>query len=228
MKLDAELEGWRQQWQADPATIVPGDLRARDLREKVERQSRFMRLLVVADCCVTVGIGGGAIAWAVLAPGTETVLLAAATWIFVAVAWVFGLSNRRGTWHPEGSTTSAFLELSVRRARRRLSAAKFGAGLYVVEIVFCLAWIFHYHSLRSPLALGTFLTSVPVIAVELCTIVLAGVLVWYCRRRRDELAYLLSLQRQLGEEPESFREEQQRWNPSRKWRRKKIQKLGGV
>ncbi len=57
MNVDNELEVWRRQWQSD--TTVP-----LDLRRKVERQSRFMKIILFADILVTITIGGAA-GWAV-------------------------------------------------------------------------------------------------------------------------------------------------------------------
>ena len=49
MNVDTELEVWRQQWQS--VTTVP-----LDLRRKVERQSLFMKIAILADLLVTITI----------------------------------------------------------------------------------------------------------------------------------------------------------------------------
>ena len=186
MNVDTELELWRRQWQADAQPMPPFDLQA-----KVERQTRFMRWMLLSEVAVTAIMGGGTTALAYRSPNTGMIVLAIAVWLFLAVAWAFGLSNRRGTWNPEGSTTADFLDLSLRRCRRRMSAGWFGAILYIGEMVFCLTWIFEYGLLSASL----------VLAVGGATIALGGLLLWYQRNRRRELDYLLDLRQQLGEEP---------------------------
>jgi hypothetical protein len=79
MNLDTELEAWRSEWQSEAA--VPANL-----RQRVERQSRWMRLMIAGDVMVTVVIGGGTIGLAWRAPQADMVLLAAATWLFIVVA----------------------------------------------------------------------------------------------------------------------------------------------
>jgi hypothetical protein len=47
MSMDTELETWRREWQSE--TAVPADLRRR-----VERQSRWLKVGIAADILVTV------------------------------------------------------------------------------------------------------------------------------------------------------------------------------
>ena len=188
MKLDAELDLWRTEWQAASEAPVLSDL-----RKRVERQSRYIRIMLAGDILVTVVIGGGSILYAVRAPHAASLWLAVATWLFIAAAWIFGLSNRKNGWSPAASTTSAFLEISLRRARASLRAVIFGAILYVVEMAFCLSWVFH--ELSRPLS--AFLTSKVLILVYLFTLLFAVALLWYRKKKQAELKYLLNLQREL-------------------------------
>ena len=82
MSLDTELETWRRDWQSENA--VPADLRRR-----VERQSRWLKIGLAGDILVTVTIGGGVVAAAAVLPQTGMLLLVAATWSFIAIAWAF-------------------------------------------------------------------------------------------------------------------------------------------
>ena len=188
MNVDTELEVWRQQWQS--GTAVP-----LDLRRKVERQSRFMMLGLIADIVVTITIGGTTIAWAVRSPQPNIVLLAVATWIFIFTAWCFSLTINRGKWSPSAEDTAAFVDLSVRRCRGRLAAVWFAATLFLVQIVFVLGWVYRNSpEQRQPLSTWLFFGSTPIDMVWLCTIAFFVFLVWYRRRKREELAYLLGLQ----------------------------------
>jgi hypothetical protein len=181
MKLDAELDLWREQWQSSSAApVLP------DLRKRVARESLFMRIMVIADILVTLVIGGGTVVFALRDPRPATAILAAATWLFIAAAWIFGLSNRKNAWSPSASTTSAFLDISIRRTRANLRAVTFGAILYAVEMAFCLSWV-HRES-------GA-LSSILIFVITLITIILAALLIIYRKKKRADLTYLLNLRR---------------------------------
>jgi len=191
MNIDAELDLWRREWQSDSA--VPADLRRR-----VERQTRWMRLAVLVDVLVTCAIGGGVIVVAVRAPQAEYFVLAAATWLFLAAAWIFSLVVNRRNWCPAALDTEAFVDLSVRRCRARLAAVRFGVVLYLCEMVFCLSWIYRSGSVGKPVLKWLWFGSLAIDLVWLTTAAFAVVLIWYSRKKRAELAWLLS----LGEHPE--------------------------
>ena len=188
MNLDAELDLWREQWQSSSQAPLLSDL-----RKRVARQSRGMRFALAGDILVTVSIGGGAVAWTVLDPRPETVILAGAIWVFIAIAWIFAILNRRGSWSPSAATTSAFVDLSIRRCRANLRTTTFGAALGFCELAFGLAWVFH--EVSEPL--WPFLTSIPLIIVWLCTLIFVASLLLYRKKKRADLAYLLTLQREL-------------------------------
>ena len=192
MSVDVELDSWRQQWQSVAA--IPLELRA-----KVERQSRWMRIALIGDVLVTLLIGGGAIAWAVRRPQPDIVLLALTTWLFLAAAWTFTLTVHRRHWSPSAEDTATFLVLSVRRCRGRLAAVWFGAGLFVSEIAFCLGWI-HLHNSDKRQSLWNFLwfSSAAIDMVWGATLVFFVALLWYRRRKVAELENLLRMRRELS------------------------------
>jgi hypothetical protein len=186
MNLETELEQWRGAWQSPEA--VPADLRRR-----VERQSRFMRIMVAADILVTVVIGGGALALAVRTPRPDKLLLAAATWLFIAIAWAFRWAISRGLWSTPTMHTAAFIDSLIRHCRAKLAGTVFGAILFVCEIVFCLGWIYQHLAPRPPLAAWLFFSSVFMDLVWLGTVAFFAFLIWYRRRKHAELAWLLTL-----------------------------------
>ncbi|MGA2593317.1 MAG: hypothetical protein ABSH32_25655 [Bryobacteraceae bacterium] len=187
MSLDTELEVWRREWQSE--TTVPPDLRRR-----VERQSRWLKIGIAADILVTVVIGGGVIALAAHWPQPDFVVLAVATWIFIAVAWAFGLAVNHGNWSPAAVDAAAFVDLSVRRCRARLASTWFGACLGACEIAFNLAWVYrHSAGHRQPLLAWLLFSSLPMDFVWLFTLVFFGFLFWYRWKKRAELAWLLDL-----------------------------------
>ena len=174
MTPDLELQAWREQWQQD--TEVPADL-----RRKVERGTRNMRLMVALEVLVTIAMGGGFTWWAVIEPRTEMYVLAGAVWLFLAAAWAFAIANRHGTWSPDSMSTAEFVDLSIRRCQRRLQASHFGAGLYFVEMIFCLTWLYRDPARRHPLPAIIFAVVTPLFLVGVAR---------YRRNTRAELAGL--------------------------------------
>ena len=185
MSLDTELDVWRREWQSE--TAVPTDLRRR-----VERQTRWMRIGLAADIAVTVLIGGGVLALTLRSPQPDMPVLAAATWTFIALAWAFRLTVHRGIWSPAAMDTAAFVDLLIRRCRVQLAATLFGAGLFACEITFCMAWVHRHSAPRVPLLAWLF-GSVFNGMVWVVTVAFLGFMVWYRRRKRAELAWLVSL-----------------------------------
>jgi hypothetical protein len=178
LKPDLELQAWREQWQAD--TEVPADL-----RRKVERESRNMRLLVGAEVAVTLVIGGGSTLLAAMDPRTEMIVLAAAVWVLFGAAWAFAILNRQGIWSPAAVSTAEFVSLSIRRCQRSLAASAFGAVLYFVEMAFCLTWLYWDPARRKPLPAIIFAVATPIVWVWL---------VRYRRKTKTELDRLLEMQ----------------------------------
>jgi hypothetical protein len=193
MNVDTELEVWRRQWQSNATVPV-------DLRKKVERQSGWMRIALLADILVTITMGGATAAWAVREPRPDIILLAIWTWVLIAAAWTFVLRVNRGNWSPNAEDTAVFVDLSVRRCRAKLAAIRFTAGFFVVQIAFMLGWVYNYSADRTPLLTWLWFSSVPIDVVWLCTAVFFGSLIWYRRRKLAELAYLLGLREEIGGE----------------------------
>ena len=190
MSVDVELDLWREQWKAAPA-VTPAV--AAELREKVRRHSRYLRIMLAADILVTVVIGGWTTLWAISSRKSDVVALAAETWIFIVAAWAFAAINRRGLWSPVALDNAAFLNISIRRCRSGLQSSVFGAVLYAFQIVFCVAWIYHRLSQEGPVSAAAFLFSERMLVVWAITVVFAGWVIWYRRKKNAELAYLLSL-----------------------------------
>ena len=192
MNIDAELDVWRREWQSDTATVPS------DLRKRVERQARWMKIALTADVLVTIVIGGATVLWALLAPQTDVVLLAVATWVFLAAAWTFRVVVHRGNWSPSGMDTADYVEFLVRRCRAALRATIFGAVLFVIEIVFCVGWIYQHNSEpRESFFEWLFSNPLTMYIVLAATVVFCVFLLWYRRKKHAELAYLENLYTQI-------------------------------
>jgi len=191
MTPDVELDLWRREWQSQGA--VPADL-----RKKVERQSRWMKIGLALDLLVTIVIGGGVIAYALQALRADRLLLAAATWSFIFGAWAFVLTVNRRAWSSAGLDAAGFVDLSLRRCRGALAAIWFAAAFYTIELTFCLAWLYPHVPPPRPSLLDWLFGSWFLNGVWVVTVGFYGFLVWYRIRKNAELAALLQLQRESG------------------------------
>lgn len=190
MNADTELEVWREQWQSEAS--IPADL----LR-KVERQSRNMWIALIANIIVTVAMGGGWTAWALVSKESATAQVAVAVWIFVAAAWTFVLIVNRGLWRPSAMDAWAFADLSVRRCESALKAVWFAGILFVAEIVFDLSWIYLHSEIHKSWWRWLLFGSVRTDIVWILIVVFFGLLVWYRQRKSRELERLLRLREEI-------------------------------
>jgi hypothetical protein len=192
MERDPELATWQRQWQTDDR--VP-----RDLRHRVQRETRRLQRERYGEIAVTLIIGGGAAGWALVSQRPMTLALAIGVWFFIAITWVTSIGLRRDILAPSAETTTAFLDLSIRRCRRRLQGLAAQGLLFVGILAFDLVWIYHYQAETRPVGPWAFLTSGTMLVIWAVLAVPVAVGVWYRRRLRNELHNLLSLQRQLDE-----------------------------
>jgi hypothetical protein len=191
---DGELESWRAEWQ----TVAPPPL---DLKDRVERETRSMRRVVVGELVVTLVFGGGSVTWAVFASRTDAIVLAVGVWAFIAVAWTIAILLRRDAWSPATVSTAAFLDLSILRCRRRREAIVAQAVLYVLILAFDLAWIsFFVQEPGSPDAVSV-LTSGDVVWIWLVTAVLGVAAVRGRRGLSREIETLTRLRADLEGDP---------------------------
>lgn len=135
---DDELREWMADWQAEPEPAPE----IRDaIRRRVKRQSLKMALSLAGETVLTLGllaiVSNSAVRW------PEPLNLAAMAGLAVLILWAMGSSfwYRRGTWQPAAETTSAFLDLSILRCRRRLAALRAGWFLLAVELAILVPWL---------------------------------------------------------------------------------------
>jgi hypothetical protein len=191
MHPDIELDTWRRHWQA-PAGAVPVDLAAR-----VERDTRRMRRVYAAEMALVLMYCGGSAAWAALSGRSDILALAIGIWTFTGIACAMSWLLRRGAWAPVASTTTAFLELSILRCRRRRESVAAQAVLYVMILAFDLIWIYFQRAKEGSITPLEFLTGPSLYWVWAMTAALGAVAVWYRRRLAREMANLIALGRQI-------------------------------
>jgi len=194
MSIDAELDSWRRQWRSGPDGAAGADA-AKELTRRVLRDTRRMKLGLIAPVLVTFGIGGAMVLRALRTGQVIDAVLAVECWLFIVVTWVGGLWLARGTWQPLADTTAAFVDISIRRCEANIRSASFGAYLYVLQFLFIvLVKIFGY-----AVGAAAVLTSPYVILLGWLGLPLvSAAIVWFRRRQRAQLEHLRALRRQLS------------------------------
>lgn len=137
MSTEDEFVMWRQDWQSQPAVPI-------ELIRRVERQTAQMRTLRATEIAVTIAMGGGVLAGAVVHPVVDRIywwVLAAGTWSFLGAAWTITVRSTRETWHAAALTTAAYVSLHVRRLRRRLDRLVFSIVCSVALGAFVLVFV---------------------------------------------------------------------------------------
>jgi hypothetical protein len=195
MSTDFDLEALRQDWQAEDS-IPP------TLRKNVERQSRNMKIGLAGDILVTIVIGGGSTAWALLSGQKDAGSVAFGTWMFIAGAWMFVLMMNRGLWTPSATDAATFMDLSIRRCQASLAATWFAALLFVAEMVFGLSWAYTHADLHESVGKWLLFSSVRIDVVWISTVAFTVGLVWFRVKKKRELARLLDLRRAMSEADE--------------------------
>lgn len=190
MDLDLELDRWRREWQAET-------VEATDLTARVERESRRMRRYLIGEIAVTALFGGGSIIGAAVSQRGDVMVLVIGVWVFLAIAWLLSGILRRGAWTPLATTTSAFLDLSIVRCRRRREGIVVECVLYVAILLFDLWWIRTYIRPPGTIEVVDFLTTPAVTIVWLITIALALIEARRFRRLGQELESLVALRDDL-------------------------------
>lgn len=158
-----------------------------------------MKIGLIADSLVTLVMGGGATIWALRSPGSGMGLVSAATWFFLAAAWMFALITKRGLWAPSAIDTASFVDLSIRRCRAALAAIWFGASLFVSEVAFGLGWAYRHSGEESqPLLRWLWFSSLRIDIVWIFTVAFFVAIVWYRRKKKAELTSLLTLRSEMA------------------------------
>jgi uncharacterized membrane protein (DUF485 family) len=119
--------------------------------------------------------------------------------MFIILGLVFQYKNEKGLWSPAAETTSAYLELSIARCRKKLNDIRY--TLVFAPLLTLFVVVVDYQILAS---YGVIRTSEDVAKIAFGYLFAVGVvavvmLLTLAKRKKvkDELAYLLNLQRQL-------------------------------
>jgi hypothetical protein len=190
---DDELEIWRRQWHSQPAVPI-------DLIRKVERQTVYMKLQRLS-LILPILIGIGTIVAAIIMKTAPWIFLAVGTWVFIILGLLFQYQNEKAIWAPTAETTSAYLELSIARCRKKLNDIRYTLvfapllTLFVLVVDYQILASYSVVRTRADVAkiAGGFLLAIGVVGVVMLLMIATRI------RVKAELAYLLNLQRQLEE-----------------------------
>jgi hypothetical protein len=193
----AEMKGWAAAWQA-----TPPEPEVAALRRRVERRGRWLVLETVGEALISCGALGLLARAALVEPAAWNVATLGGLALLIVWIWVFALWNRRGLWRPESATFAAHLELSLRRAHRRLRGLLAGWWLLAGEVLLLVPWLWRVNQSRGlPSATADFLWSGFALA-GLCGFAGAA-LVLLRRRTRREIEELEDLRRSFAAEIDS-------------------------
>jgi len=191
---DDELEVWRRQWHSQPAVPI-------ELIRKVERQTVYMKLEWIS-MILPMLVGIGTTVAAVNNPTVPFIFLAVGTWLFIILGTIIQIQNDKGTWAPARETTAAYVDLSIRRCRRKLYAHRYGLVFSTLFTLFVL--VVNYQMLAGYGAFRTFADYLIAAGAYLFAAFVVAIVMFLMTGRRKktkaELDYLLNLQRQMGED----------------------------
>jgi hypothetical protein len=192
MNQHVDIDRWQRLWQA--RADGPN---ASDLRDQVARESRRRKASFIAPVLVTVVIGAGVIARAMTSGSALEIAVAIEAWLFIAIVWTVTIRIDRHNWRPLGNTTTAFVDLSIRRCESDLQGLRAAVVLFIAQFIAIVA----LKQSLAPVGLLDLLTAWPVVVIGWLGFpaLLVGVR-WHGRRKRGELRRLLELRRQLVED----------------------------
>jgi len=188
---DDELEIWRREWNSQPRVPV-------DLIRKVERQTVYMKLGQLT-LILPLLIGVAATAAAVWLQTLLTIIFAVGVWSFILIMGYLRIKNSRGIWSPAADTTAAYVDLSIRRCRAQIKSIRL---VYVVApLLTTFVMAVDYLIIASYGVLKTRRDFLFMLAAFAYGGGIVAIVVWLMSKKRGkieaELAYLLSLQRQI-------------------------------
>jgi hypothetical protein len=107
---------------------------ANALRIAAAAETARMRRWLVVEVAMSVAAAAAAAFYAVLVPGSRSLLILLDTLAVIAIVWAFVLWGRRGLWGPAAETSQAYVALARRRARLRLLTTWLAFALVAAQI----------------------------------------------------------------------------------------------
>lgn len=133
---ERDWQALQELWRKQPVeTPIPAEIRRR-----VQRQERRLRIGAALEWLVAVGLCTYAITFAARDWAPADIFWALVALVLVGWALSFSIANRRDLWCPPEESTSAYIDLALLRIERKRSAIRFAWLLYAVELSIFLLW----------------------------------------------------------------------------------------
>jgi len=186
MSEDLEWASWQDDFRAmaEPPS-------ASDLRCHVVRHGRHLRLLFWSEVALAAAMVVLPAWWLAVAPAAWKWAWAGLLWGFGAMALVWSVINRRGTWRSSDDSLAAQLDLTELRCRRQLRTLVFVPLMVLGEIVAVVIFFERFPPRLPSLAYALLAAATLAIAI--------GWIVGYKRTRR-RLSQVAALRRELAED----------------------------
>lgn len=200
---DPEWNDLMEAWQsASPGEAVSPQL-SEDIRRRIRRKVKLYSIGLILVTISEVVVNLALLAWMlpkILEQQRPVDFVGfAGVFLLFAVAFGFAFWNRRGTWWPAAESTRTFLDLSIKRCRRKLLTLRYCPGFLAVEIVFVATWgTWALLDRPVPPPVTRWMTFFGALALFAAAVF--GWVIWYRKRTLRELAELEELRRSLGDE----------------------------
>jgi hypothetical protein len=156
----------------------------------VARHGRLLRLLMWGEIALLLAAVVGPLWWLAVAPAPWKWAWAAALWVFAAIAFVFAVINRRGTWSSADRGLAAQLDLTELRCRRLRRTLRAVPIMFAAESAVTLLIIGHFGR-GSVVTAGALLAAIAVPTA-----------IWWAMldvRTRRRMAQVAAIRRELAE-----------------------------
>lgn len=134
--VDREWEGLGATWREPADALSVGWVRS-----LVDRQTRWLRVVVAFEAAVTVIALAAVVAILVSERTAAAVGWGVAALIHTVLVAGFTAWNRVGVWRPLGASTREYLALARERCLRQRRSARFMASLVLAEGVAFIIWV---------------------------------------------------------------------------------------
>lgn len=142
---EGEWQSWVSAWQ-EPPTATPRPDPERELAAQIEKVKKSSRrfgfglvILTASEIVFCIAALVFMVYWLNVKPDSWRLILFLVALVFMAIAMVFTLKNRRGTYRPRNETTQAFIELEWLRTQRQLRTLRFVIPGIIIELAIVLA-----------------------------------------------------------------------------------------
>ena len=141
-KEGGEWQSWVAAWQEPQTTATSRPDPEKELAEQIAKVKKSSRrfgfglvILTISEILFCIAAIVFMAYWLSAKPDPWRAALFVVALLFLGIAMVFSIKNRRGTYRPRNETTQAFIELEWLRTQRQLRTLRFVIPGIVLELV---------------------------------------------------------------------------------------------